>query len=118
VISTIGILRDVEINLADIVALIEIMANTIKHLIVLILDEKQFLPGIVLLEQLVGDLALKPFVIPYFNPVTLMILNQATADNTLISIEKGLPITFSKYGIVGVSTRITSAGTLALLNAK
>ncbi len=118
VISTIGILRDVEIDEADLLGLLEMVANTFKPLVILISDDKQFLPGLVLLEHLVGDLAAKPFIIPYFNPVTPLILNQATADNMLTSIEKGLPIIFSNYGMSGVSTPITSAGTLALLNAE
>jgi trimethylamine--corrinoid protein Co-methyltransferase len=118
VISTIGILRDVESNVADQVALLEMVANTIKPLIILISDEKQFVPGLNLLEHLVGNLAEKPFVIPYFNPVTPLILNQTTADNMLRSIENGLPVIYSNYGMAGVSTPITSAGTLALLNAE
>ncbi len=85
VISTIGILRDVEPEKADLVALLEMVANTTKPLIVLISDEKQFLPGLVLLEQLIGDLSAKPFAVPYFNPVTPLILNKTTADNMLIS---------------------------------
>jgi trimethylamine--corrinoid protein Co-methyltransferase len=118
VISTIGIIRDVETRKADLVALLEMAANTLKPLIILISDEKQFLPGLVLLERLVGELSAKPFVIPYFNPVTPLIMNQATADNMLTSIERDLPVIYSNYGMAGVSTPITSAGTLALLNAE
>jgi trimethylamine--corrinoid protein Co-methyltransferase len=118
VISTIGIIRDVETRKADLVALLEMVANTLKPLIILISDEKQFLPGLVLLERLVGELSAKPFVIPYFNPVTPLIMNQATADNMLTSIERDLPVIYSNYGMAGVSTPITSAGTLALLNAE
>jgi trimethylamine:corrinoid methyltransferase-like protein len=118
VISTIGIVRDVEADEADLVGLLEMLANTIKPLVILISDKKQFIPGLMLLENLVGDLAEKPFVIPYFNPVTPLILNQSTTENMQASIEKGLPIIFSNYGMVGVSTPITSAGTLALLNAE
>jgi trimethylamine---corrinoid protein Co-methyltransferase len=118
VISTIGIIRDVETNKADLVALLEMVANTIKPLIILISDEKQFLPGLVLLERLDGELSAKPFVIPYFNPITPLIMNQATAENMLTSIERGLPVIYSNYGMAGVSTPITSAGTLALLNAE
>lgn len=92
------------------------VANTNKPLIILISDQNQFLPGLVLLENLVADLSAKPFVIPYFNPVTPLILNQSTADNMLTSIERGLPVIFSNYGMAGLSTPITSAGTLALLN--
>lgn len=100
------------------VALLEMVANTIKPMIILISDEKQFLPGLVLLERLVGNLSVKPFVIPYFNPVTPLIINQSTADNMLTSIEYGLPFIFSNYGMAGMSTPISSAGTLALLNAE
>jgi trimethylamine--corrinoid protein Co-methyltransferase len=94
VISTIGIIRDVETNKADLIALLEMVANTIKPLIILISDEKQFLPGLILLERLVGELSAKPFIIPYFNPVTPLIINQATADNMLTSIEQGVPYIF------------------------
>ena len=118
VISTIGIIRDVEPSIADQVAVLEMVANTVKPLIILISDQKQFLPGLKLLEQLVGDLYAKPFMIPYFNPVTPLILNQSTADNMLTSIARGIPIIFSNYGMAGLSTPITSAGTLALLNAE
>jgi trimethylamine--corrinoid protein Co-methyltransferase len=118
VISTIGILRDVDLEKADLVALLEMVAGTVKPLIILISDEKQFLPSMALLEHLVGDLSAKPFVIPYFNPVTPLILNQTTADNMLTSIGKGLPIIFSNYGMAGLSTPITPAGTLAMLNAE
>jgi trimethylamine--corrinoid protein Co-methyltransferase len=118
VISTIGILRDVEVEKADLLALLEMVAGAIKPLILLISDDKQFLPGLVMLEHLVGDLSVKPFVIPYFNPVTPLILNQNTAENMLISIDRNLPLIFSNYGMAGLSTPITSAGTLALLNAE
>jgi len=117
-ISTIGILRDVETEIADLLALLEMVAGTVKPLIILISDAKQFLPGLVLLEQLAGNLSTKPFVIPYFNPVTPLILNQASADNMIASIERGLPLIFSNYGMAGLSTPITSAGTLALLNSE
>src|SRR4030067_3090947 len=118
VISTIGILRDVDTEKADLVALLEMVAGTIKPLVILISDSKKFLPGLILLEYLFGNLSSHPFVVPYFNPVTPLILNQATADNMLVSIERSLPIIFSNYGIAGLSTPITSAGTFALLNAK
>ena len=118
VISTIGILRDVNTRKADLLALLEMVASTVKPLVMLISDPKQFLPCLDLLEYLVGNLSAKPFVIPYFNPVTPLILNQSTADNMLSSIDRGLPVIFSNYGMAGLSTPITSAGTIALLNAE
>ncbi|HSB66825.1 MAG TPA: trimethylamine methyltransferase family protein [Anaerolineales bacterium] len=118
VISTIGILRDVKPDVADMLAVLEMVANTIKPLIILVSDQAQFLPSVKLLEYLSGDLISKPFVVPYFNPVTPLILNQSTAENMLTSIERGLPLIYSNYGMAGMSTPITSAGTLALLNAE
>ena len=117
-ISTIGILRDVEVDIADLLAVLEMVASTVKPLILLISDQKQFRPSLALLERLVGDISSKPFAIPYFNPVTPLILNKGTADNMLASIEHGLPVIFSNYGMAGTSTPITPAGTLALLNAE
>jgi trimethylamine--corrinoid protein Co-methyltransferase len=118
VISTIGILRDVDIEKADLLALLEMVSSTVKPLIILISDHKQFLPCLDMLEYLVGNLSAKPFVIPYFNPVTPLILNQSTADNMMSSINRGIPVIFSNYGMAGLSTPITSAGIIALLNAE
>jgi trimethylamine--corrinoid protein Co-methyltransferase len=118
IISTIGIIRDIEPDVADLAAVLEMVANTIKPLILLISDQAQFLPSLNLIERLTGDLSSRPYVVPYFNPVTPLILNQSTAENMLATIEHGLPFIFSNYGMAGVSTPITSTGTLALLNAE
>jgi trimethylamine---corrinoid protein Co-methyltransferase len=117
-ISTIGVLRDVDTDIADLLALLEMVAGTEKPLIILISDEKQYMPCLHLLERLVGNLSSKPWVIPYFNPVTPLILNHSTAENMLATIDNCLPLIFSNYGMAGMSTPITSAGTLTLLNAE
>jgi trimethylamine--corrinoid protein Co-methyltransferase len=118
VISTPGILHDIHPEKADLYTVLEMLAGSTKPLIILISDEKQFSPGLNLLEQLAGPLVEKPFVVPYFNPVTPLIINQSTGNNMLAAIERGLPIIFSNYGMAGVSTPITAAGILALLNAE
>ena len=118
VVSTIGILRNVDQDQADLFALLEMVAGTEKPLIILVSDEKQFKPCLALLERLVGNLSTKPFIIPYFNPVTPLVISKATAENMLASIDQGLPFIFSNYGMAGVSTPITPAGTLALLNSE
>jgi len=118
VVSTIGILRNVDLHQADLFALLEMVAGTEKPLIILVSDEKQFKPCLALLERLVGNLSSKPFIIPYFNPVTPLVISKATAENMLATIDQSLPLIFSNYGMAGVSTPITSAGTLALLNSE
>jgi trimethylamine--corrinoid protein Co-methyltransferase len=117
-VSTVGVLRDAPAGKEDLYGTLEMVANTQKPLVVLISDEKQFVPALKLLEHLQGDLAEKPFVIPYFNPVTPLVINRDTGDKLLDAIEHGLPVIFSNYGMAGTTTPITPAGTLALLNAE
>ena len=70
VISTIGILQDYPPETADLYAVLEMAANTTKPLVMLISDERLFPKALDLLEHLHGDLADRPFVVPYFNPIT------------------------------------------------
>lgn len=117
-VSTIGVLRDAPIGEEDLLGTLEMAANTHKPLVLLISDASQFVPVLELLEHLVGDLAEKPFAIPYFNPVTPLVINQDTGDKMLDAIERGLPIIYSNYGMAGATTPITPSGALALLNAE
>ena len=118
VISTIGIIQDYPPEKADLYAVLEMAANTTKPLVVLISNEKLFTHALDLLETLCGDFGSRPFVIPYFNPITPLVLNEATTEKMLETIGRGLPLIFSNYGMAGMSTPITAAGTLALLNAE
>jgi trimethylamine--corrinoid protein Co-methyltransferase len=57
-------------------------------------------------------------VIPYFNPVTPLVINRGTVDKMRATIERGLPFIYSNYGMAGATTPITPAGALAVLNAE
>ena len=139
VISTIGIPQDVPPKLSDLVATLEMVANTTRPLVLLISDEAAFPTVLDLLETLVfspstssgrgssassgeasgpGGLASRPFVVPYFNPITPLVINTGTSDKMFAAIERGLPIIYSNYGMAGATTPITPGGTLALLNAE
>jgi trimethylamine--corrinoid protein Co-methyltransferase len=118
VISTIGIIQDLPQTIADLYAALEMTANTVKPLVLLVSDESLFNPVLDLLEHLHGDLAGKPFVIPYFNPVTPLVFNAGTTDKILAAAERGVPFICSNYGMVGMSTPISPAGTLSLLLAE
>ena len=118
VVSTIGILHDIPPKVADLYATLEMVANTVKPLVILISDESLFPTVLDLVEHLHGDLASRPFVIPYLNPVTPLIINEGTSDKMLASIDRGLPFIYSNYGMAGMSTPITPGGALALLNAE
>jgi len=119
VVSTVGIVRDVQEELGDMYGSLEHIANTTKPLVLLVSDENKFPDVLDMFELLnkkeVGD---KPFVIPYFNPVSPLVLNAGTVDKMKVSIERGLPIIFSNYSMAGASTPLTPAGTLTLLMAE
>jgi trimethylamine--corrinoid protein Co-methyltransferase len=118
VISTVGIVQDVAPGVSDLYATLEMAANTTKPLVLLVSDEEAFPAVLDLLEHLHGDLASQPFIIPYFNPITPLVINQGTVDKMLVAIGRGLPFIYSNYGMAGASTPITPAGTLAVLNAE
>jgi trimethylamine--corrinoid protein Co-methyltransferase len=118
VISTVGIVQDVPAGVSDLYATLEMTANTTKPLVILVSDEGRFPDVLNLLEHLHGDLASRPFVIPYFNPVTPLVMNQGTTDKMFVAIERGLPFIYSNYSMAGMSTPITPAGMLALMMAE
>jgi len=117
-ISTVGIVQDVPVELTDLYASLEMIANTTKALVLLVSDEYKFPAVLDMFEMLHGDLADKPFVIPYFNPVSPLVVNEGTADKLKAAVERGLPVIYSNYSMAGASTPMTPAGTLALLLAE
>ena len=118
VVSTLGVLRDLPPETADLYAVLEMAANSTKPLVLLISDESLFPAALELLDAVHGDVGAKPFVIPYLNPITPLSINEGTSDKLLDSIDRGLAAIFSNYGMAGMTTPITCAGTLALLNAE
>jgi trimethylamine--corrinoid protein Co-methyltransferase len=118
VISTVGIVRDVKEEMTDLYGSLEHIANTTKPMVLLVSDENKFSDVMEMFELIHGDLGSKPFIIPYFNPVSPLVMNAGTVDKMKISIERGLPIIFSNYSMAGASTPLTPAGTLTLLMAE
>ncbi len=118
VISTVGIPRDVPEVLTDLYGSLEHIANTTKPLVLLVSDENKFPAVLKMFETLHGDLGDKPFIIPYFNPVSPLVMNAGTVDKMKITIERGLPLIFSNYSMAGASAPMTPAGILTLLMAE
>jgi len=118
VISTIGIVRDVPEHLTDLYGSLEHFANGTKPLVLLCSDEHQFDDVMQMFELLHGDLGAQPFIIPYFNPVSPLVMNAGTVDKMRIAIERGLPVIISNYSMSGATTPITPAGTITVLLAE
>ena len=118
VISTLGILHDLPPETADLYATLEMVANTIKPLVLLISEATLFEPTLDLLAALCGDLAARPFILPYVNPITPLTIDAATSAKMSTAIGRGLPLIYSNYGMAGATTPITPTGALALLTAE
>ena len=118
VISTLGVLRDLPPSVADLYAVLEMIANSTKPLVLLISDEKLFPRVLELIEALHGDVGDKPFMIPYLNPITPFKVNEGTTDKLLDSIDHGIAAIYSNYGMAGMTTPITPAGALVMLIAE
>jgi trimethylamine--corrinoid protein Co-methyltransferase len=117
-ISTIGVVQDVKPEFSDLYGTLELSASTTKPLVLLVSEDKNFSSVLNLLEHLFGDLTTDPFILPYFNPISPLVINEGTAEKMFACIGRGLPFIFSNYGMAGASTPITPAGILALLNAE
>ncbi|NOX34820.1 MAG: hypothetical protein GXP56_14000 [Deltaproteobacteria bacterium] len=117
-VSTPGVLQDLSPDTADLFGVLEMMANTTKPLVILISGRKSFNPALDLFEHLHGDIASRPFIMPYVNPITPLVLNSETTRKMDVTIKRGLPLIFSNYGMSGATCPITPAGTLALLTAE
>lgn len=117
-VSTPGILQDVAPDRADLIATLEMVANTTKPLVLLISQPALFEPALELLAELHGDLAERPFILPYLNPITPLVINDDTVTKLLAAIRLRLPVVYNSYGMAGATTPISPGGTLALLNAE
>ncbi len=117
-VSTVGIIQDQPPELADLYTVLDMYANTTKPLVILVSEEHLYPRVLDLLEKLHGNLSEKPFILPYFNPVSPMTVNEGTCDKVLQSIQRGLPFIYSAYAMAGVSAPITPAGILAQMNAE
>ncbi len=118
IVSTPGVIKDRPPETADLHAVLEMAVNTEKPLVLLISENRLFEDALDLLEHIRGPLAERPFAIPYFNPITPLVLNEETSDKIIVSIERGLPFIYNNYGMSGATLPITPAATLALSNAE
>ncbi|MBT4033892.1 MAG: hypothetical protein HOD11_15720 [Candidatus Marinimicrobia bacterium] len=117
-ISTPGVIQNDNSQVGEVLATLEMMANTSKPLSILISEPKQFDLALSMMEHIHGDLSENPFVLPYFNPITPLVLNEDTTDKMFSTIDRDLPFIFSSYGMSGATAPISAEGTLVMLNAE
>ncbi len=116
--ATPGVAGDLAPESADLLVTLSMAANTCKPLVLLVSEPRLFDSTLDLLEELFGNRVQTPFVLPYVNPITPLVLNEDTTEKMISAIVRGFPIIFSNMGMSGATTPITPGGTLALLNAE
>ena len=118
VISTPGVIQNVDPMEGELLGVLEMLANTKKPLILLVSNPTAFAAALEMIDNLIEPAGDRPFVMPYFNPITPLILNSETTIKLDLAVSKGLPVIFSNYGMSGATCPITPGGTLALLTAE
>ncbi len=116
--STPGIVQDESLPLPDIASTADMLAGTTKPLSLLVSEEDQFEDVLKMVIEVTGLSPETPCIIPYFNPVTPLVINDSTVKKMIHTISYGFPFIYSNYSMYGATTPITPAGTLALLNAE
>jgi len=117
-VSTLGVPNDVPVDKLDFYSTLDMYANTSKPLVLLLSESNNINQVFEMLSYLHGDISTKPFCIPYFNPITPLMLNASTTDKMIASINHKLPIMYSNYSMYGGTSPVTEGGSLVLLNAE
>ena len=99
-ISTPGVIQDMPGQPAELIGALEMLANTNKPIVLLVSKPEAFKASLDMYDELAGLDGQKPFVLPYLNPITPLILNDDTSRKMDLALERGLPVIFSNYGHV------------------
>lgn len=116
--STPGVVRGVDPKKADLAVTVEMVANTTKPLVLLVSEHGMFDAVLDLVDHLAPGNRQQPFVIPYVNPITPLVMNTETLEKVAAAVRRGLPLIYNNYGMSGATAPITPGGTLALLTAE
>jgi trimethylamine:corrinoid methyltransferase-like protein len=117
-ISTPGVIQDCTWGDPEVIGALEMVANTQKPLILLISEPSAFKTCLNMFDQLIGESACKNAMMPYFNPITPLVLNAETTYKIDLTVSRGMPFIFSNYGMSGATCPITPGGTLVVLLAE
>lgn len=117
-IATPGVIQDCRSEDAELIGFLEMLANTTKPITLLISEPETFEKCLSMCDSLIGEKATQTSIIPYFNPITPLILNAETTIKMEQTVKRGIPFIFSNYGMSGATCPITPGGTLALLTAE
>ena len=116
-VATPGTIHDYGPEQADYFSTLELLANTHKPIILLVSNDNAF-PVLSSSSTCFIGMRKKPFVVPYVNNITPLVLNKGTTDKMRTAYSMGLPIIFNNFIMAGASTPITPAGCMTLTIAE
>ncbi len=96
-------------------------SNTTKPMIVLIADGPSQADVYEMAEVIAGGreaFAAKPFVVPYLNTVSPLVMALETCDKLIMSAERGVPVVTQAAPQLGATAPITPAGAVVLSGAE
>ncbi len=116
--STPGIVQEEPLSSTDLISTADMLSGTTKPLSLLVSEDGQFEKVLEMVLKVTGLPSDKPCIIPYFNPVTPLVINDSTVKKMLLTVRYGFPFIYSNYSMYGATTPITPGGTIAILNAE
>jgi trimethylamine--corrinoid protein Co-methyltransferase len=123
-VATPGVLKpsvDLRIEIADQSAFLQMVTNTTMPLVVLSPEAYQLADVLEMAEAVAGSaeaLAARPFVMPYLNTVSPLVMNPETVDKLFLAVDRGIPVAVQAAPPIGGSAPVTVAGTLVVAAAE
>lgn len=119
-VSTPGVVKgssEIPVELANQHEFLRMVTNTSKPLMVLIADGDSLTDILEMAAEVVGGrevLHERPFVFPYLNTVSPLVLNPETIDKLLVAVDNGVPVVCQAAPQVGATSPITVAGSVVI----
>lgn len=119
-ISTPGVVkgsRELRVELANQHEFLRMVTNTTKPLMVLTADERSLEDVFEMAAAVAGGeeaFRRRPFVFPYLNTVSPLVLNAETIDKLLVAVDRGVPVACQAAPQLGATSPITVAGSVVV----
>jgi trimethylamine--corrinoid protein Co-methyltransferase len=118
-IATPGVLDGEDTRKSELAVALAMLTASSKPLMLLVNEAADYRRVLQLAEELFQRKAGEHSdLLCYVNPITPLVINAETCQKIEISIERGIPLVYSNYGMAGATTPLDPMAGLALLNAE
>ncbi len=119
-VATPGVIKPrpgIRLELADQQAFVRMVTNTTLPLVVLSPEAYQLADIYEMAEAVAGGpdaFAERPFIMPYLNTVSPLLVNPETVDKLFLAVDRGTPVALQAAPPIGGCTPVTIAGALVV----